>query len=144
MYLTIKIVIFTLLITFFLGGIVSISNSETIDDLVQREGMFYLKFSDIPFSGELEGIQQGLVSEGKKQGQWLEFWITGQLKNKGEYKNGKKNGLWLLFFTNGQLMGKGNYLEDREDGEWQYYLRDGTINQETSGNYKDGRKIDSK
>ena len=60
--------------------------------------------------GKLEGIQQGLVSEGKKQGQWLEFWITGQLKNKGEYNNGKKNGLWLLFYTNGQLMGKGNYL----------------------------------
>ena len=144
MYLTIKILVFTLLITFFLGGIVSISKSETIDDLVQREGMFYLKFSDIPFSGELEGIQQGLVSEGKKQGKWLEFWIAGQLKNKGEYNNGKKNGLWLLFYTNGQLMGKGNYLEDREDVEWQYYLRDGTINQETSGNYKDGRKIDSK
>ena len=71
MYLIIKILVFTLLITFFLGGIVSISKSETIDDLVQREGMFYLKFSDIPFSGELEGIQQGLVSEGKKQGQWL-------------------------------------------------------------------------
>ncbi|GIS16558.1 MAG: hypothetical protein CM15mP117_19900 [Alphaproteobacteria bacterium] len=56
----------------------------------------------------------------------------------------KKNGLWLLFYTNGQLMGKGNYLEDREDGEWQYYLRDGRINQEISGNYKDGKKIKSK
>ena len=53
MYLIIKILVFTLLITFFLGGIVSISKSETIDDLVQREGMFYLKFSDMPFSGEL-------------------------------------------------------------------------------------------
>ena len=41
-------------------------------------------------------------------------------------------------------MGKGHYLEDREDGEWQYYLRDGRINQEISGNYKDGKKIESK
>ena len=55
MYLIIKILVFTLLITFFLGGIVSISKSETIDDLVQREGMFYLKFSDIPFQWRIGG-----------------------------------------------------------------------------------------
>ena len=92
------------LILFFTTGTVSICNSETIDDLVQREGLFYLKFTDIPFNGELEGIQQGLISEGRKQGQWLEFWVTGQLKSKGMYNDGKKTGTWLFFYTNGQLL----------------------------------------
>ena len=141
MYLSIKIVVMFLLNLFFAIGIVSISKSETIDDLVEREALFYLKFTDTPFTGELEGMQQGRISEGKKQGSWLEFWITGQLKSKGEYIDGKKTGPWLLFYTNGQLMSKGNYLEDMEDGDWLYYFRNGNINQKSSGSYKDGKKL---
>ena len=111
--------------------------------LVEREALYYLKFKDTPFSGELEGVQQGKISEGKKQGPWLEFWVTGQLKSKGEYIDGKKTGLWLSFYTNGQLMRKGNYLENIVDGDWLYYFRDGTINQQSSGKYKDGKKLNS-
>ena len=73
----------------------------------------------------------------------MAFWVTGQLKSKGDYLDGKKTGPWLLFYTNGQLMSKGGYLEDLEDGDWLYYFRDGTINQESSGNYKDGKKLNS-
>lgn len=135
-----KILVHSFLILFFTTGTVSICNSETIDDLVQREGLFYLKFTDIPFNGELEGIQQGLISEGRKQGQWLEFWVTGQLKSKGMYIDGKKMETWLFFYTNGQLLGKGDYLEDKETGQWQFYFRDGKINQEKSGNYMEGKK----
>ena len=141
MHLLIKIAFMLLLNLFFAIGIVSISKSETIDDLVEREALFYLKFTDTPFTGELEGMQQGRISEGRKQGSWLEFWITGQLKSKGEYIDGKKTGPWLLFYTNGQLMSKGNYLEDMEDGDWLYYFRNGNINQKSSGSYKDGKKL---
>ena len=141
MHLSIKIAVMFRLNLFFAIGIVSISKSETIDDLVEREALFYLKFTDTPFTGELEGMQQGRISEGKKQGSWLEFWITGQLKSKGEYIDGKKTGPWLLFYTNGQLMSKGNYLEDMEDGDWLYYFRNGNINQKSSGSYKDGKKL---
>ena len=141
MHLSIKIAVMFLLNLFFAIGIASISKSETIDDLVEREALFYLKFTDTPFTGELEGMQQGRISEGKKQGSWLEFWITGQLKSKGEYIDGKKTGPWLLFYTNGQLMSKGNYLEDMEDGDWLYYFRNGNINQKSSGSYKAGKKL---
>ena len=140
MHFKTKILLNSLLILIFAIGSVSICKSETIDELVEREGLFYLKFTDIPFNGELKGIQQGIISEGRKQGQWLEFWVTGQLKSKGEYNDGKKTGSWLLFYSNGQLLGKGNYLEDKENGEWLFYFRDGTINQEKSGNYEEGNK----
>ena len=141
MHLSLKIAVMLLLNLFFVIGIVSISKSETIDDLVEREALFYLKFTDTLFSGELEGMQQGKISDGKKQGLWLEFWITGQLKSKGEYIDGKKTGPWLLFYTNGQLMSKGSYLEDMEDGDWLYYFRDGNINRNSSGNYRNGEKL---
>ena len=141
MHLSKKIAVLLLLNLFFVIEFVSVLKSETIDDLVEREALFYLKFTDTPFSGELEGMQQGKISDGKKQGPWLEFWITGQLKSKGEYIDGKKTGPWLLFYTNGQLMSKGSYFEDMEDGDWLYYFRDGNINQKSSGNYKDGKKL---
>ena len=67
MHLLIKLAVLSVLTLFFVVGIISISQSETIDDLVEREALFYLKFTDTPFSGELEGIQQGRISEGKKQ-----------------------------------------------------------------------------
>lgn len=141
MHFTKKVLVNSFIILFLTIGTVSISKSEIIDELVQREGLFYLKFTDIPFDGQVEGIQQGLIQKGRKQGKWLEFWVTGQLKSKGEYINGKKTGPWLLFYTNGQLFGKGDYLEDKEDGEWLFYFRDGKINQKKSGNYKEGNKI---
>ena len=71
----------------------------------------------------------------------MEFWITGQLKSKGDYNDGKKTGPWLLFYTNGQLMGKGDYLENKENGKWLYYFRDGVINQKASGTYTDGKML---
>ncbi|MDA9816244.1 hypothetical protein N9C75_04210 [Alphaproteobacteria bacterium] len=142
MHIVIKCSILFLLALFLIVGINSISRSETIDDLVYREGQFYQKFTDIPFNGALVGMQQGMISNGKKQGAWLEFWITGQLKGKGNYQDGMKTGQWLWFFTNGQLMGRGEYRQDKEEGEWLFLLRDGTNNLLTSGTYKEGKKID--
>jgi hypothetical protein len=41
--------------------------SETMDDLVLREGLFYKKFSDVPFSGKTTGLQQGTFKNVKKK-----------------------------------------------------------------------------
>ena len=38
--------------------------SETIDDLVERNGKYYLKFSDEVFSGKVEGKVQGTLKDG--------------------------------------------------------------------------------
>ena len=44
--------------------------SETMDDLVKREGLYYKKFSDVPFTGKVTGIEQGKMKKGKKEGKW--------------------------------------------------------------------------
>jgi hypothetical protein len=38
-----------------------------MDDLVLREGLFYKKFSEVPFSGKTTGLQQGTFKNGKKE-----------------------------------------------------------------------------
>ena len=59
-------------------------------DLVQRDGVYYEKFSDVPFSGKVTGSFNGLIMNGKREGAWVEFHVDGQLGNKGNYKNGVK------------------------------------------------------
>ena len=64
--------------------------SETMDDLVERNGLYYKKFSDTPFTGKITGKYQGSYKNGKRDGEWVGYHYDGQLTSKGNYKNGKK------------------------------------------------------
>jgi hypothetical protein len=52
------------------------------DDLVRRDGLIYEKFNDVPFTGNVVGEIQGKVSQGKREGEWIEYWNNCQLKEK--------------------------------------------------------------
>ena len=68
--------------------------SETVspDDLVVRNGIFYKKFTDTPFIGEVSGRQNGTVINGKRDGFWESYYENGQLNWKGSYKNDNLDG----------------------------------------------------
>ena len=112
-----------------------------IDDLVVRDGLYYKKFSDVPFSGKVTGSYEGTLNYGKKEGEWVDYWTNGQLYSKGNYKNGKKEGAWVFYWDNGQLMRKGNYKNGKREGAWVEYENYGTLDRERSGTYKNGVKI---
>ena len=59
---------------------------ETMKDLVLRDGIFYKKFSEIPFTGKY----QGSFKDGKKVGPWVRYFNNGMLDYKGTYKDGVK------------------------------------------------------
>lgn len=94
-----------------------------MDDLVERDGIHYKKFSDVPFTGEVEGVS------GKTKGS------AG-----GRFKNGKREGPWVAYYDNGQLDYKGDYKNGKREGRWVYYFDDGDL-LFTSGVYKNGLKI---
>ena len=105
------------IIPFILMYLVALPSwGETMVDLVERDGIYYKKFSDIPFTGEVEGRVQVRFKNGKREGSWVSYWDNGQLREKGDYKNGKREGRWVRFL-NTDLM------------------------KEFSGVYKDGVKI---
>ena len=96
----------------------SVGWSLTIKDLVVREGLYYKKFSDVPFSGKISGYnKKGAIVNGVHEGAWVHYWSNGQLYSKGNWKNGK------------------------EEGAWVYYGKEGTLNKKISGIYKNGVKI---
>ena len=85
--------------------------SETLkfNDLVERDGVYYQKYSDVPFTGNVTGKEQGEIKKGKRDGLWVRFYKNGQLLSKHTYENGKKGGPWVSYERDGNVWKKGNY-----------------------------------
>mgnify|MGYP000232776340 CR=1 FL=1 len=155
----------TLFTILFISLLSSPSWSVTLGDLVERNDLYYEKFTDVPFSGKVTGSEQGSFKNGVKEGSWLWYFSTGQLAQQGNYKNGNWDGAWVTYYIsgnlsqksnykddmyegaymhyydNGQLDFKGNYKNGKKEGVWVGYNEDGTVGKEYTGTYKDGVKI---
>lgn len=153
----------TLVIFLFLSAP---SVAESVDDLVTRNGLYYKKFSEIPFTGEInEGNFRGSFVDGMRVGSWEGYYENGQLLEKGffnetgealgywiiyyedgnvrskvSYKNGKKEGRAVGYYPSGQLYYEGDYREGRREGSWKYYSEYGGLLSHT-GTYKNGVKV---
>jgi antitoxin component YwqK of YwqJK toxin-antitoxin module len=114
---------------------------ETMDDLVEQDGLFYKEFTDVPFTGNITGKTQGTIRNGKKVGPWVYYHINGQLWSKGTYKDGKKDGPWVYYHINGQLWSKGTYKDGKKEGPFVDYHDNGQLLSKGTGTYKDGKII---
>ena len=119
----------------------SISWSKDVDwyDLVERDRLYYEKYTDIPFTGNVVGAIQVKIIKGKREGEWLRYRESGQLHFKSNYKDGKLEGEFLTYYENGQLSNKSNYKDGKLEGEERFtYYENGQL--EAKGNFKDGKR----
>ena len=65
-----------------LGSEDSILPHSSIKGLVERNGVFYKKFNDVPFSGKISGREQGKFKKGYKNGMWRYYYTSGALPSK--------------------------------------------------------------
>ena len=154
----------TLLTILFISLLSPPSWSAEMGDLVIREGIYYEKFTNVPFNGEVTGKRQGSIWNGMRHGAWIGYRENGQLWYEGNFKNGKRDGAWVSYnengglehkgnnkngvpegawvsyHENGQLRYKGNHKNGKE-GDWVGYNKDGTVNKELTGTYKNNEKI---
>ena len=123
------------------------SETMTMDDLVERNDLYYKRFSFVPYTGGISGYrveggeelsEKGSFRKGKKNGEWLTFHENGELHSKGKFKDGKITGLWEWYLENGQISFKGNFKDGKEEGVWEYYHENGQISMK--GNFKDGKE----
>jgi antitoxin component YwqK of YwqJK toxin-antitoxin module len=78
-------------------------------------------------------ISEGIVDEqGNRRGEWKDFYITGELRARGNYSNNRRTGEWIFYFKNGRIEQKGRFLSGRYDGEWIWYYDTGEIWREES------------
>ena len=110
------------------------SYGETVykDDLVERNFLYYKKFTDSPFTGKVfdkvSGSISGLMIFGKYHGDWVYYHKNGQLRSKQRWNNGTRNGIWEWYHNNGQLSGKGAYKDGEPDGLWESFNEKGLQN----------------
>jgi hypothetical protein len=74
---------------------------ETMNGLVERDGIHYKKFSDAPYTGKITGPKQGSFKSGKRHGPWVNYYGNGWLSFKGNWKNGKRVGPWISYNADG-------------------------------------------
>ena len=93
----------SLLTILFISLLSSPSWSQTMDDLVERNNLYYEKFTNVPFTGKVTGRWKGSFKNGKKEGDWVWYYGNGQLSYIGNYKNGIKEGVWVSYNEDGTL-----------------------------------------
>ena len=92
------------LILFFLYPLTSVGETFTMDDLVVRNDLYYKKFTNVPFTGDLYDQNLfGSIVNGKKEGEWVSYYWEGQLRYKEVYKNGKIESD-EFYNTNGEII----------------------------------------
>lgn len=117
------------------------------------EGMFINKIKDgkwLYYSNEGKLIAEENFKKGKKHGifklfspqdetllkeepwennvlhgEYREYFITGQLRLKWNYKNGKIDGPYESYHSDGGVWDKGQYVANLRDGTWISYNREG-------------------
>ena len=114
---------------------------ETMDDLIERDNVYYKKFSDVPFTGKVTGETQGYLNKGIKIDWWEEYWPNGQLKTKVWVKNGKREGSFVMYWDTGQLGSKGNYKNGKQEDTWVNFASDGSVNEELTGTFRNDVKV---
>ena len=94
---------YTLILTFLLSLISFPSLGMDFNDLVERDGLYYEKFTDTPFTGNVSGTEQGSLRKGMREGEWDRYNDNGQLEKKGTFKNGKLEGEMVGYHENGKI-----------------------------------------
>ncbi len=135
----------------------------------QRQGVFHVEH----VSGEKiinrvyqmgKKVAEGKFdNEGMRQGVWKEYFLSGELKAEGEYKDNQRVGEWKYFEVSGKVELIGKYWNGVPDGEWTWYYDNREVHRRESfsrgkldgeyiecdtvgtvilqGNYSDGLKV---
>ena len=131
------------------------------DELVERDGVFYEKFSNKPYSGNTTGRTIGKIAEGNYEGEVLTYHENGQLESQqvvvrgvreGEFRGFDEEGNLELvtLVANGELNGEARFYEEGELSEVITYkngVRHGLyenfseVSSYRKGRYENGIKI---
>ena len=110
-----------------LGPSIAVSETVKISDLVKRNGLYYKKLTDVPFTGKVTGSEQGSFRQGKREGPWFKYHPNGQLDGKVIFKGGKPDGPFVAYHKNGQLRVRGQFKNGKPQGTIVSYYANGQL-----------------
>ena len=121
------------------GSVDTKDQNLSIKNLVERDGLFYEKSSEIPFTGMVSGLETGNFVNGLKEGEWVEYHQNGNVSRVANYINGKTEGYYVKWHENGQLKFDGYHKNGKGHGLFVYYNEDGQV--VNSGEWKDNQPV---
>lgn len=145
--------IFSLIIFLFISfALISCSENENNDDepveksdgLFIKDNILYESPTDaIPFTGRHIGTADGKkieyeVVDGKKEGEFILYYLSGNIELQGSLKANKNIGHWKYYYESGELESEGNFSDNKPDGIWTWYYKDGSKKEE--GMFKEGKR----
>ena len=120
--------------------------------------ILFKKFTDVPFTGTVEGQFQGSVKDGNegpwkhyhdngrleskgiqnnvRDGVWVEYYEDGNIKSKNTFKNGGYFRDCVFYHPNEQIMSIGVIENDQREGVWKTFHKNGSM--ESEGEYLGG------
>ena len=101
----------------------STAKEINFNNLVIREGIWFEKFSDNPYSGDVVGKEKGKMIKGQKTGEWVSFFgYENYFRVKENYKKGKLHGKQLKFIeSSGKLHSKQIYKNGKIIESYEYH-----------------------
>ena len=73
-------------------------------------------------------LSSGIIDkEGKRDGDWKDYFRDGNLRAEGKYVDNLREGKWIFYFPVGSVEQVGNYRNGLENGEWIRYHDNGNI-----------------
>lgn len=70
---------------------------------------------------------EGRYTNGKKDGIWKAYHSNSQLESITSYINGKKNGEFILYYNTGEIKSQGFFKNNKKDGVWKTYSTQGNL-----------------
>ena len=119
-------------------GAAAAAGMVTDKDLVERNGLWFQKPSEIPYTDSTRGLKQRSYRQGKLHGRGIILYESGQLKVEMIYENGKLNGPYKMYFENGRPMMRGTMKNDQREGLWEVFYFNGEKSLHSSGEYRNG------
>lgn len=77
-----------------------------------------------------EKKMEGMMRNGKREGEWKSYYSTGALWSQGFYENGKQYGKSISFYENGKQQFEGFYKDGNPIGHWTFWDENGKVKKE--------------
>ncbi len=78
-------------------------------------------------------MSEGIIDEtGSKEGDWKDYYDSGELKAVGTYRDNLQTGRWSFYYKDGKKEQEGSYLRGLYDGLWTWYYENGNVWREES------------
>jgi antitoxin component YwqK of YwqJK toxin-antitoxin module len=73
-------------------------------------------------------ISEGIIDEqGNRNGAWIDFYPTGEVRAEGFYQNNQQSGQWTYYYKSGSIEQKGRFERGRYNGAWTWYYTNGNV-----------------